>query len=197
MHLNSDPTNRTQILRHNKLVNVRAGFTLVEIIIAILLVSIMSAVVIARFTDGNTFNGLVLRDQFVSSTRVAQQSAMGRADVELRLTPNASGNEVTITVLEKNGTIQSVQIPFASVDLSADINFTTSCSSSTPANSITGGSAPLILAFGELGEVQSASVAGSSVALPSALRLCIDDEVEKSVCVSPAGFAYIGDCDVD
>ena len=197
MHVNSDPTNRTEILCHNKLVNVRKGFTLVEIIIAILLVSILSAVLIARFTDGNTFNGLVLRDQFVSSTRTAQQSAMGRADVELRLVPNASGDEVTITVLEKNGTIQSVQIPFASVDLTADSNITTSCSSSTPANSITGGSAPLILAFGELGEVQSASIAGSSVSSPSALRLCIDDEVEKSVCVSASGYTYIGDCDVD
>lgn len=197
MHVHSDPTNRTEITSHTKLVHVHRGFTLVEIIIAILIVSIMSAVVIARFTDGNTFNGLVLRDQFVSSTRTAQQSAMGRADVELRLVPNASGDEVTITVLEKNGTIQSVQIPFASVDLTADSNITTSCSSSTPANSITGGSAPLILAFGELGEVQSASIAGSSVVSPSALRLCIDDEVEKSVCVSPSGYAYIGDCDVD
>lgn len=173
------------------------GFTLVEIIIALVIASIMAAVVIGRFSSGNSFNGLVIRDQFIALARMAQQSALGRADVELRVTPNGSGSEATITVSEANGTMQTATLPLTSVSLTTDTNVTTSCGVTPGANSLGAGSAPLVLEFGELGDVLTAGLAGSPVTVSSAVRLCIDGDVSRSVCVSSAGFAYIGDCDVD
>lgn len=173
------------------------GFTLVEIIIALIIVSIISAVVVGRFSDGNSFNGLVIRDQTIALARMAQQSAMGRADVELRITTNGSGSETTIAIAEASGTLQSVTLPLTSVSLTTDTNVTTSCGVAAGSTSLGAGSAPLVLKFGELGDVITAGQSGSPISVTSAVRLCIDADVSKSVCFSSAGFAYVGDCDVD
>lgn len=169
------------------------GFTLVEIIVTFLVVSILSVVVISRLTSSTAFNGVVLRNQIIALTRLGQQSAFGRSDVELRVTPDGSG-DASLVLSDENGVIQSDTIAVAAVDFRADVDETVSCSTSQGAPVTSG--APLIIAFGELGDVTSAGV-GSVSPVNLSVRICIDAAVESSVCVSPAGFAYIGNCDVD
>lgn len=169
------------------------GFTLVEVIIALVIVGLLAAVSVARFADGNAFNGVVLRDQIIALTRLGQQSAFGRSDVELRVTPDGSG-DASLVLSDENGVIQRDTIAVAAVDFRADVDETVSCSTSQGAPVTSG--APLIIAFGELGDVASAGV-GSVSPVNLSVRICIDATVETSVCVSPAGFAYIGNCDVD
>ena len=169
------------------------GFTLIELVITLLIVGLLAAVVTARFADANAFNGVVLRDQIIALTRLGQQSAFGRSDVELRVTPDGGG-DATLVLSDANGVIRRNTISVASVDLRADVDVTASCSSSRGVP-VTSGS-PLIITFSELGEAASAGV-GSVSTVNASVRLCIDAAVNTSVCVSPAGFAYIGDCDVD
>lgn len=169
------------------------GFTLVEIIVTFLLVSILSVVVISRLSSSAAFNGVILRDQIIALTRLGQQSAFGRSDVELRVTPDGSG-DASLVLSDANGIIQSNTIAVAAVDFRADVDVTASCSSSQGA-AVTSG-APLIIAFGELGDATSAGV-GTVSAVNTSVRICIDAAVETSVCVSSAGYAYVGDCNVD
>lgn len=172
------------------------GFTIVEIIVVILLVSLLSTVAMSRFIGGNTFNAAILRDQIISLSRIALQSSLGRKDVTLTITPNPGGSEVTITVADINGTIESSTISLDSLtSFSGDINQTASCAV-TPAAGVITNVTPMTIAFGSLGQLEDSGVTGNVAAITSGLRLCINNEVNNSICMSPSGYAYKGDCDV-
>ena len=171
------------------------GFTLVELIIVLVVIGIISAVAIARLSGGNTFNAIIVRDQIVSMARNAQQHSLGRSSVTMTITPNVGLDTVTLATNDGGGTIDSISVPIDDVTLSGDINTTDSCDTTAGVDSITS-AAPMTIDFGELGNLNTSGVTGSTGAITSALRVCIDDDPDFSVCVSPAGFAYPGDCDV-
>jgi len=171
------------------------GYTLVEVIIVIVLLSIISAVFIARISSANAFNGVVVRDQIIALTRIAQQSSFGRADVTITFTPG--GNEASIVAAEANGVIERATVPISSLILAGDINQTDSCGVTAGGDSISG-SSPLVIKFGELGNIVASSGVGTSAGtVTTALRVCVNNDPSLSVCIAPSGFAYIGDCDVD
>ena len=170
------------------------GFTLVELIIAMVVAGIVSAVVISRFVDSNAFNAIVARDQIIAMVRNAQQSALGRSNVALTLTPTVDGSELVVTRSDSGGEADSVTVDIDSVSLSADINLTSSCGSTGGQASITNAT-PLTINFGELGSLTNSGVTGAVGAVNSALRICLNNDPVFSVCVSPSGFAYAGDCE--
>ena len=180
---------------NRKLVSSTSGFTVVEIVITIVLVAIVSMVAMSRLVDGNGFNAIIVRDEIISIARTAQQNSLGRADVSMSITPNAGGDSVIIVTSYAGGNIESITAPLESVSISGDINDTDSCSVTSGADAITSGT-PMTLVFGELGDLDVSGVTGSTGAVTSAVRICLNDTVSESVCVSPSGFAYAGDCDV-
>jgi type II secretory pathway pseudopilin PulG len=172
-----------------------AGLTLVEVVLVILLLSIIAAVALSRILSGNTLNAVIVRDQIISIARTAQQNALGRSDVSLSITPSVDGSEVVLTTGDAGGTIKSYTISLSTVSLRGDINDTDSCETTSGADAITN-AAPMTINFGELGDLGISGVAGSDGAITSALRVCLNDTASESVCFSPSGFAYAGDCDV-
>lgn len=168
---------------------------MVEIVVTIVIIGIMSAFAVSRFLDANTVNAPVLRDQLISMIRSAQQNSLGRPDVSVSLTPDAAGNSATITTSDDGGSIQSVTVGLGEVSLSGDINITDSCGTTSGSNAISN-AAPLTINFGELGDLEVSGVTGNTGAVNSALRICVNNNPGTSVCVSPSGFAYAGDCDV-
>jgi MSHA pilin protein MshC len=52
------------------------GFTLVELVLVVVLLSILSAVALPRFFDRNTFQDRAVHDDIVSTLRFAQKSAV-------------------------------------------------------------------------------------------------------------------------
>lgn len=181
---------------NRKLANSASGFTVVEIIIVIVLVGIISTVALSRLADGNQFNAIIVRDEIISIARTAQQNALGRADVTMTITPSVGANSVTITTSDAGGTVESFTAPLDAVSLSGDINDTDSCSALTPGADAITSAAPMTLAFGELGDLGVSGVSGSTGAVTSAVRICLNNTVSESICVSPSGFAYAGACDV-
>lgn len=171
------------------------GFSLVELVITVLILSIISAVAISRILGGNTFNSIIVRDEIISIARTAQQNALGRADVELSITPSVGGDEVTVTTIDGSGTIETYTMSLNSVSISGDINETDSCESTAGADAVTSAT-PMTLTFGELGDLGNSGVTGSIGAVTTAVRICLNDTAIDSVCVSPSGFAYAGNCDV-
>jgi MSHA pilin protein MshC len=170
------------------------GFTIVEVVVVIVILGVLGLVVVSRFADSNSLNDNIARDQIVSLARIAQQASMGRADVTLTITPNASGNELELSVADDGDVIESATISTRGVSLSGDINVTDSCEVTPGASAISNG-APMTLTFEQLGNLGTSGVTGSTGAVTSALRICVNNSAVNSVCVSPSGFAYGGDCD--
>ncbi len=173
------------------------GFTIVEIVIVIVVLSIISVTAMSRFSSENAFIGFIVRDQIISQARRAQQGAFGRSGITMVFTPNVAGTEATIEVLEGSAALSTATVSIESLTLTGDIDESSSCTA-TSGSSITD-TAPFILKFGELGDlIASSGVAGAaSFGRPTiAARVCINEDISYSVCVSPAGFAYAGDCDV-
>lgn len=170
------------------------GFTIVEVIVAIVIMSLLGAVILSRFSDANQFNGLVVRDQIISLARTAQQNSLGRPAVVMTITPD--GNDVDIVTSSNGTTIESVTTSMSTLSLTGDRNETASCGvTGGGAISTSGGS--MTFTFGELGDIASPSgVTGDTGAVVSGLRVCINNDPALSVCVSPSGYAYPGDCDV-
>lgn len=168
------------------------GFTIIEMVVAIVIVGILSAVTLSRFMGGNAFNAPIVRDQIISLARIAQQSALGRNDVEMTITPNPAGTSVFIEVTDSNGAnqISAETLSLESVVLSGDANNTDSCAPGDAGVAISNGN-PMELVFGELGGLEEVS----GVAVTSAVRICINSNASDSVCLSPSGFAYGGVCD--
>ena len=75
-----------------------SGFTLVELVSVILLLGILAAMVASRITDPASFDGVVAKDSVLALSRSAQQSALGRANVQLTLTPSGSNIVVSSIV---------------------------------------------------------------------------------------------------
>lgn len=170
---------------------------MVELIVTIVLAGIIAAFAMSRLLGGNTFNPSIVRDQVISLTRVAQQAALGRATVSLTITPNPAGDSVTLTVADAGGNIggRSATLSLDSVSLSGDINKTASCEADSGDSAITNAN-PMVLNFGELGDLADSGIGGGIAPITSAVRICINNSSAESVCVSPAGFAYGGNCDI-
>ncbi|MFT4817643.1 MAG: MSHA pilin protein MshC [Pseudohongiellaceae bacterium] len=173
------------------------GFTIIELVVVIFVLAIISATAMSRFSNENAFAALVVRDQIISQARRAQQGAFGRANMSMVFTPNGAKTEATVEVLEASAALSSVTVSIRDLTLAGDTDKTGSCAS-IPGSEVAEGT-PFTLTFGELGSlVASSGVAGAaSFGLPTtAVRLCINQDINYSVCVSPSGFAYAGDCDV-
>lgn len=173
------------------------AFTMVELVVTIVLVGIIAAFAMSRLLDGNSFNPAIVRDQIISMARVAQQAALGRPAVSLTITPNPSADTVTLAVADSGGNIggRSATLSLDSASLSGDINKTASCEADSGDTAITSAN-PLVLNFGELGDLADSGIGAGVAPITSAIRICINNSSADSVCVSPAGFAYGGNCDI-
>lgn len=180
--------------RNNEFGNTQYGMTIVELIVVIVVLSIIAAASISRFLGVNAFDSFILRDQIVSLTRTAQQSALGRSDVVLTIQPSVSLDTVTLTTSYGGGTaINSVEFDLSPIVLTGSVNNTDSCSV-TLGSAVTNG-APFIIRFDELGDLELSGF-GAGSTITDNVKICLNDSPIDSVCISPAGFAYGGDCDV-
>ena len=76
-----------------------AGFTIVELIAVLAIASLLFAMVSTRFFKVSSFDGVVAKDSVLALSRSAQQSALGRNNVQLTLTP--SGSNVVVSSTER------------------------------------------------------------------------------------------------
>ncbi len=183
----------------NRLVKT-AGFTVIELVIAILIMGILAAVAFSRMLDGDVYNAAIVRDQVISLSRSSAQKALGRTDVAMIIQPNAGDLEIrTVEDFVDVNTyteLQFTSIDMRSVAMSADVNVLDACDSVVSTNSLSNAS-PLVIEYDALGNLRrggTTGTAGYPVSVSTGVRLCINDDPAVSICFSPTGFAVQGSC---
>jgi len=73
-----------------------AGFTLVELVVVLLLLGILSAYVVPRFTTRGDYDALAAQQDVKQALRYAQQLAMSRTDNAVVFTTTANSLSITI-----------------------------------------------------------------------------------------------------
>lgn len=177
------------------------GFSVIELVVAILLIGVLASVAMSRYLEGDAYNAAVVRDQVISLARSAQQRALGRSDVALIIRPN--GNDLEIETAEEFVDIEDyTQMQFSTIDmrsvtLAGDVNITDSCDATLSTNTLSS-SSPLVIQYDELGDLYRGGITtsvGYPTTVTSGIRLCLNDDPNASICFSPAGFPFKGDCE--
>ena len=170
------------------------GVTLLELVIVISLFGIVGIVALSRTMGATTFNQLIARDQIISVARIAQNVRIGRAPVSFSITPNVGGDLLAISASHDGGVFSAVTVNAADVVIRADINQSMSCAATDGATLVTNAN-PLVFTYDALGELGVSGVMGSTGAVTSAARICINGDPAMSICIASSGYAYAGDCD--
>ncbi len=174
------------------------GFTLVESVIVIVLIGIVGVVVIPRFLRPNAFSPVATQDGLIATIRAAQQAALGRSAVTFEI--DTDGDDWTFTAKAGIDTIRTFAIPTNGVTLETGLAVMSgdTCASD-PGDFNDAMTSDFLLTFDGKGNLLSFTN-GAPPELVSdvsfnGVRICVNDDVELSVCVSPAGYAYAGNCD--
>lgn len=180
--------------------NKNPGFTIIELVVVIVLIGIIGLTAFSRFTSPNAFNEAAASDALITTIRAAQQASLGRSSVTFEINTVADDWQF---VAKSGGTaISTTTVSTSDVKLetgSAAVLAvpTDSCAAGTsfdtPVNNF-------VITFDNRGNIASfsnATVGTENISGTfNGVRICVNDMVEASVCVSPAGYAYSGDCDV-
>lgn len=73
----------------------QAGFTLVELVTTIILISILAVVVLPRLFTQSSYSAYSLRNEFISELRQVQQKALNNTDRCFRVTVSDTGYQVS------------------------------------------------------------------------------------------------------
>ena len=170
------------------------GFTVIELVVVIVLIGIVSVVVIPRFLAPNAFDEIAARDGLIATVRAAQQAALGRNPVTFEI--NTAGGDWIFEAKSGSNVIRSFEVPTRSVILETG---SPTASANTCANDFdTPVHANFELLFSEKGDLKTFTNDAAPISVDSSfngVRICLNDTVENSVCVSPAGYAFAGSCD--
>jgi len=171
------------------------GFSLVEFIMVIVLLGVVSAVVIPRFLTPDPFNAVAAQDGLLTVIRSAQQVALGRSNVTFQI--EQGGGDWIFTSRAGSNIVQNFEISATNISLETG----SAAVSANNCSSVSGFNDPvvdLVLAFNGKGDLTSFTNDGDLETVDASfngVRICVNDTVENSVCVSPAGYAYAGNCD--
>ena len=170
------------------------GFTIVEIVIVILIISIIAISAFARFVDRSAINATAAQNSIITVSHAAQQASLGRSLVSFEI--DSSGGSWTFSAIADGTTLRSVVISAENVVLETG---SAVASGNTCANSFDDAVAnDFELNYnrdGDLVDFTNNATTENVDAAFNGVRVCVNDDVSLSVCISPAGYAYEGDCD--
>lgn len=163
------------------------GFTLIELIIVIILISILSALGVGLLVGTDGFSARVSGDQWLTSLRLSQR---------LALLKQSSSALVSMTVTQSSSD-WNISIDFSGIQLNSfdiernRVNFhSTTSDFASSCDALPSATFPLTLYFDGYGDL----VTSGRTQLSTNTRFCFENGNSEELCISPSGYAYAGTC---
>lgn len=184
---NNQPPLKTALPGHG-------GFTVVELVIVIILIGIVGAVALTRYMSSSSFNAAGAQDAIITIAHATQQASLGRSNVSFTI--QSSGGNWVFAATAGGSALRTATVSTRDVILETG---PAAASANTCADSFDNGVAnDFELTYDNKGDLIDFTNNGGTTSVDGAfngVRICVNDDVSLSVCVSPAGYAYPGDCD--
>ena len=164
------------------------GFTLIELIVVIILLSIVSALGIGLFGAPSSYTARLSSDQWLSQLRMSQRMSLIKQ----------SASDLVVLTISDTGTQWLMELQQGATDISSqsidkdDVILRGSTTDfSGPCSALPVMALPASWYFDGYGE----RVTATRVAINVNQRLCFDGNQDVDICLAPSGFAYRGVCD--
>jgi prepilin-type N-terminal cleavage/methylation domain-containing protein len=162
-----------------------AGFTLVEMAVAVALLGIIAVTISSRWFSTESFHGDSLQAQLLSEARLAQRTALANSQNDVALVLSANAGEWRYQIFEDDGGGRTL---FREISASAGgINIVVTAGA---AQSL-GPGVNLDLTFDGLGNLDTLLIGGVAQDVSRGIQF---DLSGARLCLSPLGYAHEGDC---
>ncbi|MGR6871712.1 pilus assembly FimT family protein [Pseudomonas sp. HK3] len=164
------------------------GFTLIELIVVIVLISILSAVGIGLFSSPDQYTARLAADRWLAVFRLAQRLALQKQNQTdlVTLSVTGSGNSWSMSIDQGGTNLSQFDIENKGLQVFASNTVFSGACSALPALTL-----PLTLYFDGYGN----SVSSTRVQASNSQRVCLVGASVQSLCISPSGYAYEGSCE--
>ncbi len=164
------------------------GFTLIELIVVIILMSILSALSIGLLSGTDNFSTRIISDQWLTSLRLSQRLSLLKQNptqlLSLNITQNS--NAWLLDIRQAGSSLNQFEVDKKQISIHQSISDFASACSALPQASF-----PLRFYFNGYGN----HVNASRIQLSSNQRLCFSGSQTVELCLSPSGYAYVGSCE--
>jgi len=163
------------------------GFTLIELIVVIILISIISAVGMGLFSSTDQYSARLASDRWLAGLRLAQRLSLQKQNATnlVVMTVSNSADEWDLSIDQAGVNLSEFVIEKEQLDIRVSTTeFSNSCST------LTAVTFPYSLNFNGYGNLVTAARAQVS----TNTRLCFIGAQTMDVCISPSGYAYEGLC---
>ena len=165
---------------------ISRGFTVVELVVVIILLSILSVVAIGRIAGPGAWYGELLATSLLAELRYGQQLALARSDTQVILAIHRDTESWRIeSATSADGVLRSQQVEVGDTRVTAT-------NGSLSHEVIT--SQPVTIAFNTQGELASVQLGASAGSAGEGLQLNITGQRSESLCLYNTGFSSHAAC---
>lgn len=163
------------------------GFTLIELIIVLILVSTLSGLGIGLFSAPDQYVTRLAMEQWLSAFRFSQRLALLKQNPTsiLNITFTQSSESWNASISQATNQLDSFKLDRDNINVHMSTSDFSSACSTLPLLSF-----PAAYYFNGYGD----AVTSSSVQLTSNMRFCFVGQESAEICLSPSGYAYAGSC---
>ncbi|WP_396588349.1 prepilin-type N-terminal cleavage/methylation domain-containing protein [Bermanella sp. R86510] len=165
----------------------KQGFSLIELIIVIIIISILAALGMGLFSAPSQYSATVVASQWLSALRSAQSQALQKQSPlqSFRWELDQVGTQWSVTSYWGSEIIDTFDVTFSNLNVTfSQTNFTSDC------RALPAVSTPLVLPFNGMGQIITPS--GNQEVRNT--RLCVIGDSAQQICIAPSGYAYAGSC---
>ncbi len=163
-----------------------SGFTVVELIAVIILLSILGVVAMGRMTSPTMFAPAIVTQSLIAEVRLAQQLATSRHDATISLTLDRAGARWRMrTVSSVDGLLR---------DEAFDVDGTSIVASSGAVSAGIDAATPLLIAFDHAGDLSAVSIGAAPGSPDAGVSVTVSGDTTRQLCIYPSGYANDSAC---